>query len=444
MATTQNKAQSSTMWITRTISSFFTRNIAGEWGAEPTHDNAPLVVGTPNFNNDGTIDWSKVKQRDIPDVQLRPRLLFEGNILVEKSGGSDDQPAGRVVYCDKAAWGTCSNFVQLLTVDEKFHSRFIFYLLYYYYSKGLVYPFQQKTTGIINFKVRDYFKTSLSLPESFSEQTIVAAIISAADEAINRTETLIAKLARTRQGIVQDLLTRGIDENGNIRSEETHQFKDSPAGPRIPETWWSGIFGRFLNGIGGLIQTGPFGSQLHAEEYEQDGFPVIMPQDINEGRVSTDGIARISARKRTELKRHIVRVNDVVIARRGEFTRAAPITEREAGWVCGTGCLLLRTPAAKLLGNWFALMYSNHLIQRQIEAVAVGSTMKNLNSSIMQNLVISLPDVAEQGRIVTAVSIADRNVEAMRTEHAKLQALKRGLMGDLLTGTVSVNHLIKQ
>ena len=66
-----------------------------------------------------------------------------------------------------------------------------------------------------------------------SEQTKIAEILSTVDQAIDQTEALIAKQQRIKTGLMQDLLTRGIDENGNLRSEETHEFKDSPL-ERIP------------------------------------------------------------------------------------------------------------------------------------------------------------------------------------------------------------------
>ena len=68
------------------------------------------------------------------------------------------------------------------------------------------------------------------------EQTKIAEILSTVDQAIEQTEALIAKQQRIKTGLMQDLLTRGIDENGNLRSEDTHEFKDSPLG-RIPVEW---------------------------------------------------------------------------------------------------------------------------------------------------------------------------------------------------------------
>ena len=76
----------------------------------------------------------------------------------------------------------------------------------------------------------------LSLPISESEQTKIAEILSTVDQAIEQTQDLIAKQQRVKTGLTQDILTRGIDEHGNLRGEQTHQFKNSPLG-RIPVKW---------------------------------------------------------------------------------------------------------------------------------------------------------------------------------------------------------------
>src|SRR5699024_10383682 len=84
------------------------------------------------------------------------------------------------------------------------------------------------------------------IPKSKTEQTQIATILSKVDEAITQTEQLIAKYTRIKTGLMQDLLTKGIDEHGNIRSEETHEFKDSPLG-RIPKEWECEILGNIFD-----------------------------------------------------------------------------------------------------------------------------------------------------------------------------------------------------
>ena len=114
---------------------------------------------------------------------------------------------------------------------------------------------------------------------------------------------MIAKQQRIKTGLMQDLLTHGIDENGNLRSEETHEFKDSPLG-RIPVAWDVKSLGFALRESCGFLQTGPFGSQLHAHDYVHEGVPVVMPQDILHGEISEDKIARIPEMRAKDLSRH--------------------------------------------------------------------------------------------------------------------------------------------
>jgi len=272
------------------------------------------------------------------------------------------------------------------------------------------------------------------------EQRRVAEILDTLDETIRKTEQIIAKLQQMKQGLLHDLLTRGIDENGALRDLDRHpeQFKDSPLG-WIPRQWEVFQLGQTIRRVGGLIQTGPFGSQLHASEYVGVGVPVVMPQDIGNESVDLRDIARVSDRKATELGRHRLAVNDAVFARRGDLTRCVAIDEAEVGWLCGTGCLLVRAPQHTLFAEWLTAIYRHDLIQRQVLARAVGSTMVNLNSSILADMYVPIPPAEEQRHFVTEIQSLRNRASAELEALEKLRTLKHGLMDDLLTGPVRVS-----
>jgi type I restriction enzyme S subunit len=278
--------------------------------------------------------------------------------------------------------------------------------------------------------------TPLWLPP-LPEQRRIAEILATADAAIRETERVIAKLRQVKAGLLHDLLTRGLDADGRLRDPQAHPegFKDSPLG-RIPREWEATTLGDVVSKGGGLIQTGPFGSQLHAYEYTKEGVPVIMPQDIQDARISVKQIARIPMKRAEMLARHRVKLNDVVFARRGDLSRCASIDEREVGWLCGTGCLLVRPPKDAANGFWLSAIYQHDVSQRQIAAKAVGSTMVNLNTTLLESLVIALPSVDEQNRVVATLDSHDARIHAEEATLAKLRQLKRGLMDDLLTGRV--------
>ncbi|MGD1152746.1 MAG: restriction endonuclease subunit S [Syntrophales bacterium] len=282
---------------------------------------------------------------------------------------------------------------------------------------------------------------SISFPTSKTEQTKIAEILSTVDRAIEQTEGLITKQQRIKTGLMQDLLTRGIDEHGNLRSESTHQFKDSPLG-RIPVEWEIKSFGEIIGKYGGVLQTGPFGSQLHSYEYVADGVPVVMPQDIASKGISTANIARITEKKAQSLTRHRMVLDDLVFARRGDLSRCAVIGEKERGWLCGTGCLLMRPPAKVLSPRWTADAYRFHPIQLQVDVGAVGSTMSNLNTGILSDIRLALPQVEEQINIENLLQDVDYDEMAVENRLQKLRSLKTALMQDLLTGKKRVTPLL--
>jgi type I restriction enzyme S subunit len=97
--------------------------------------------------------------------------------------------------------------------------------------------------------------------------------------------------------------------------------------------------GEICDKVGGIIRTGPFGSQLHESDYKEKGIPVVMPKNIVDGKISLEGIARISEDDVTRLAQHKLRKGDIVYGRRGDIGRRALITTKEDEWICGTGCL---------------------------------------------------------------------------------------------------------
>ncbi|MDD2286380.1 MAG: restriction endonuclease subunit S [Paludibacter sp.] len=233
-------------------------------------------------------------------------------------------------------------------------------------------------SGLKHLQKKDLKRHQILFPGSPYEQTTIASILSKVDEAIAQTEQLIAKYTRIKTGLMQDLLTKGIDEHCNIRSEQTHEFKDSPLG-RIPKEWQVDTLGDIILSGNGFIQTGPFGSQLHANEYVIEGIPVIMPQDIKEYGLNFSNIVKISQEKANSLKRHIVQENDIIFARRGDLSKCSYISISFKGSICGTGCLLIRLNKAALNPYWLELIYKHHSSQKEIDITAVGTTMKNLN-----------------------------------------------------------------
>ena len=149
------------------------------------------------------------------------------------------------------------------------------------------------------------------------------------------------------------------------------------------------------------IQIGPFGTQLHEEDYIDGGIPLINPTHLRGGVISPDSSLTVSPEKYTELSNYYLLPGDLIMGRRGEMGRCAVITNREEGWLCGTGSLFVRPKTDVLSPTYLGLVISSPSMRRFLENVAQGVTMANLNKTIIGGLPIAVPPMAMQQAFVS-------------------------------------------
>ena len=161
------------------------------------------------------------------------------------------------------------------------------------------------------------------------------------------------------------------------------------------------------------ILTGPFGTALHQSDYVLDGIPVVNPQNIVDGEVIKDGAKRVSSETRDRLKEFTVRANDVIIGRRGEMGRCAVVTSEMNGWLCGTGCFVIRLKT-QCDARFAFFQIASPKVKAYLEEQAVGVTMMNLNQGILSAIQIPLPPLATQQQIVAEIETEQVLVAANR------------------------------
>ncbi|MBC8017371.1 MAG: restriction endonuclease subunit S [Verrucomicrobia bacterium] len=189
--------------------------------------------------------------------------------------------------------------------------------------------------------------------------------------------------------------------------------------------WQNSTLGEIAKRDGGLIQTGPFGAQLHQADYKSEGIPVIMPKDIADGRVSVESIALISEEMANRLERHKLKPRTIVLPRRGEITKRAFIRAEQEGWLCGTGCLKIELSGKELAPEFlYYFMEQGHVVQWLLQH-AVGTTMLNLSAGIVSQLPVRFPSVEAQHEIASTLSTYDDLIENNRRRMALLEDAAR-------------------
>lgn len=171
--------------------------ITGEWGAECADGEVGTkVLRTTNFTNLGLINYNNVVERNIPASKVEKKKLERYDIILEKSGGSDNQPVGRVVFFDNDndVVYLCNNFTQILRIRQNIaYPKYVFLCLFHLYQNGTTELLQNKTTGIRNLQVKQYMALEIPLP-SLPVQQQIADVLDRASALIEKRKAQIEKL----------------------------------------------------------------------------------------------------------------------------------------------------------------------------------------------------------------------------------------------------------
>ncbi|RKN37488.1 type I restriction-modification system subunit M/S [Streptomyces hoynatensis] len=185
----------------------------------------------------------------------------------------------------------------------------------------------------------------------------------------------------------------------------------------------------------GEFLAGPSGSLIRAEEYvDSGGIPVVMPKDLTGDDFSTESIRYITEEKAHGLGRYRLRPGDVVLARRGELGRCAVVREEQVGWVCGTGCFVLRPPAW-LNAHYLVAYLRGREARTWLEAHSTGSmTMKTISLKVLGELPVALPDLGTQQAIARAMKQLDERERLLREQLALTREIRGGAVHGLFSG----------
>ena len=383
----------------------------------------------------GNISWATVK--DLADDQFEIRSTME-TITPEGLAGSAANliPSGTVVVCTRMAVGRSAITARPMAINQDLKAlipngsidpRFLLHQLKrsqpHLDGLGIGSTVRGITVGQLT-------ATKILLP-SLSEQRAIAEILDTADEAIRLTERAIAKLEEVQKGLLHDLLTRGVDENGELRDPERNpeQFKDSPVG-RIPVGWCCVRVGEAFD-----MQLGKMLHQGARKGGRQ--FPYLANRHVQWGRIDLDGLESM-AFSRAEQERFRLLPGDILICEGGEVGRAAiwPYEDRQVYFQ--KALHRLRTSSglvrpAFMLGvmqfgarhGWFGDLTSS-------------TSIAHLTQEKLATFLVPCPPAAEQSLICEHLEEIERRVATEALSLEKLRSLKTGLANDLLTGRVRV------
>ena len=282
----------------------------------------------------------------------------------------------------------------------------------------------------------DLRRVRISLPPK-SEQHRIAEILDTLDDAIQKTEQLIAKLKQIKQGLLHDLLTRGIDENGKLRDPIAHpeQFKDSVFG-KMPVGWSAITIGDVLEGV--IDFRGRTPKKL-GMNWGGGNIPALSANNVEMGKINLSKETYYGSDNlyRKWMTSGDAKRGDIVMTMEAPLGNIAQIPD-ERRYILSQRTILLKTRRDLIDNDFLRYQLMSDQFQGSLVRESTGTTATGIQRAKLVRIAIKVPSLDEQRMITESLQAVDENLASEETNLAKLNALKKGLMHDLLTGKVRV------
>ena len=353
---------------TTSLSSLIAESYPGEWGKEAKNNNGVKVLRTTNFQNNGHIDYSDVIVRYIEQKKIEKKCLRTGDIILERSGGTKDNPVGRVVLFEAEGEYMFNNFTQLLRPIKSVNPYYLFFYLHTSYNadKASMRAMASQTTGIQNLNMTDYMAKEIPLP-SLEEQEQFERLYRQADKS-------------KFDGFKSQFLEQ-------FRKDVTRKELSSLCDTFIDGDWIESK-DQSESGIR-LIQTGNVGSGVFVDKEDKARY-------INEETFSRLNCTAIES-------------GDILISRLPDPVGRACIIPKGIGKaITAVDCSIIRTNK-EILPEFLIGYTLTDDYQSQIKACLSGTTRLRISRSNLGKIKIPVPDLDDQQQFVVITQQADKS-----------------------------------
>jgi type I restriction enzyme S subunit len=158
------------------------------------------------------------------------------------------------------------------------------------------------------------------------------------------------------------------------------------------------------------VQTGPFGSQLHKEDYVLDGTPIVTVEHLGNRTVTEQNLPMVSDEDKERLSKYILKEGDTVFSRVGSVDRCSYVGEKHSGWLFSGRCLRVR-PFENIDSEYLYYFFTTEGTKQLIRSIAVGATMPSINTKILSDIEVPTPDIEIQKKIASILSTIDKKIE---------------------------------
>lgn len=386
------------------------QSFSGEWGTEPSEEPKIKVIRNFNFTNEGKLNLNDVVERSIPKNKILLKSLKYGDIIIEKSGGSPNQPVGRVVFYDqKDGEYLFSNFTSALRSKNEVNSRYLFYLLFAHHCFKTTLSYQNKTTGILNLQLTRYLKEiKIPLPP-LETQKKIAAILDKADDLRQNDKKILEKYNQLSQSVFLEM------------------FGDTKLNPKKWEV-------KILEEISAEIIDCPHSTPKYIDKKTE--YPCIRTTELRNGSIDWSPMKYLNKEGYIErTSRLIPRQGDVLYGREGSFGEAA-IIPPNSKMSLGQRVMLFRPKYDIINSQYFLALIRSKGLYEQAVLKTSGSTVGHVNIKDIRKFKCPIPPISLQNRFAEIIENIESqkefsNQSLQKSEDLFQSLLQRAFRGEL-------------
>ncbi len=350
----------------------------GSWGVEPEEGevNLPCIRGTDFDYQVLRVTTRRAPVRGFSSHEVAKRGARRGDIIIEKSGGGEQQPVGRAALHDSDDIVMPTNFAARLSPSADSDARFLTYLLSSLYAIGATRSSIKQTTGIQNLDLHSFLDTVVHRP-SLQAQRAIADFL---DAETARIDALIAKKRRLK-ALLEDRYWNWVSDRVRRASAPTVQLRRALVS----------------------ITDGPFGSSLTSNHYSDAGARVVRLGNIGMAKFKDEDKAYVSTEHYATLLKHRVRSGDLLIAGLGDANNHVGrgcVAPELGPAIVKADCYCATVDQCRASAHFLALYLASPLGRSAVANLSRGSTRTRINLDVAKSVPVILPPLSEQRAIV--------------------------------------------
>jgi type I restriction enzyme, S subunit len=388
----------------------FSERIGGAWGNEPYEGNSIVCIRAADFDTNRLVHkTTDLTRRSFLDDEIRNKHLQEGDIIIEKSGGGENQPVGRVVRFSLNETALCSNFLEILRPNkEVLNPEFGAFMMYNLWISRSVTTSIKQTTGIQNLDISSLLNIKVHLPDPNTQKELSNSInnqVAYIDRLVDVKMKFIELLVEKRQTLINQAVTRSLNPNVKLKDSGINLLG------KVPEHW-KVMRLKYLGEICYGLSQPP--------EYMKVGTPLIRATNIFRGLIQKEGIVYINENEIPESKKTILSKGDIIIVRSGAYTGdSALVTDMWVGAIAGFDMIFrannLIDPKFIALG-----LLSPYILNCQLIPLRSRAAQPHLNAEELGSLLVFVPPLNEQKEIIDILQQKTNRIDKLRnaTQHS--------------------------